>query len=103
MGRPEAKTLNRSGLDWGLWWRWWWWKSLRKLCSRSMYSSKASPTPLKCLRSPEADKAMAGISLWRAGKGGSVVLSWGHEASEGSFGMPFLLLAPALSPLLAGA
>ena len=63
------------------------------------------PSP-RCLRSPETGKDLAGISLWRAGKGGSVAFSWGpgpvHKAAEGSSGMCFPLLAPALVPLPAG-
>lgn len=55
------------------------------------------PVPLRCL---------ARISLWRAGKGGSVVLSWSpglvRKAAEGSSGRPFPPLAPALAPLPAG-
>ena len=60
----------------------------------------------RCPQSPETGRDLAGICLWRAGKQGSVAFSWGpglaHEAAEGSSGMPFLLLAPALTPLPAG-
>lgn len=95
--------LVRAGL--GLWL--WWWKclrqALRRLRSKSMDLPRV-PLPPTMLVEPRGRQGL-GIILWRQGKG-SAALSWGPgplcRSAEGSSGMSFLPLAPALAPFSVG-
>ena len=56
--------------------------------------------PQRCPQSPEAGKDLARISFWRAGKGGLSCPQLGSRPGpEGSSGMFFPFLVPALVPL----
>lgn len=76
MGRPVAKPLG--------------------------WSTELLRAPQGALRA-QRQANLARIPFWRAGERGSVALSWGpglvHKAAEGSSGMLFPLLVPALVSL----